>query len=195
MIERKKDRESLSARERLFAAGTESIASLGLEGVNTNTVARQAGVGVGTFYAHFKDKSALHREIVSTGLAFLQAALASAQRDSSSLPLPEQVRASVRAFVETASSRPLLFRIALAAPPAARRGNIELSPRALAKRLGELQRRGSLDSALDVDIAARVFLAGQRQVVLAWLEAGQQPSAEALIETLTRQHPALIRPL
>ena len=67
-----------SARERLLEAGTRLIAERGIEAVNTNVIARAAGVGVGTFYAQFEDKHALHRSAVVRALDGLQAALSAA---------------------------------------------------------------------------------------------------------------------
>ena len=101
-------------RDRLLRAGAELLAGQGLGDVNTNTVARAAGVGVGTFYAHFEDKFALHRELVALGLAVLQQALARASQATRTAVIDEQVRATVVAFVDFARDHPALYRVLFA---------------------------------------------------------------------------------
>ncbi len=67
-----------AARGRLLQAGAALIAEHGLEGANSNQIARAAGAGVGTFYAHFEDKHALHRAVVRHTFEGLQGRLARA---------------------------------------------------------------------------------------------------------------------
>jgi hypothetical protein len=58
-------------------------------------------------------------------------------------------------------------------------------------RLRELQQAGQLEAALDVAVAARIFNAGQGQILLWWLAAPDPPPRKQLIETLVRLHPAV----
>ena len=95
-------REASPSRERILTAGAAMLASQGLGDVNTNTIARAAGVGVGTFYAHFDDKFALQRELTTRGLALLQDALSLASRETQDQSIEQQVRASVAGFVDFA---------------------------------------------------------------------------------------------
>ena len=44
------------ARELLIGAAAQLIAERGFDAVNSNQIARAAGLGVGTFYRHFQDK-------------------------------------------------------------------------------------------------------------------------------------------
>ena len=169
------------------------IAARGLGEVNTNSIARQAGVGVGTFYACFKDKAALHGELMATGLALLQEALAEASRKASSEPLEGQVRATVAAFVDFARDQPALFRVIFAeasAGPRAGRVSVGFSSRAMEHRLLALQQRGNLDPTLNVALAARIFNAAQGQILLWWLDAPDPPPRSELVDTLVRLHPA-----
>ena len=46
-------------REAIVRAGEGLLARDGYDAVNSNQIARAAGVGVGTFYRHFEDKAAL----------------------------------------------------------------------------------------------------------------------------------------
>ena len=48
-----------NAESRLLAAGLSLFARHGTERVNSNTIARRAHLGIGTFYTHFPDKHAL----------------------------------------------------------------------------------------------------------------------------------------
>ena len=52
-------RDRSSVRAALLEAAERRLAADGYDGVNSNQVARDAGVGVGTFYRHFEDKPAL----------------------------------------------------------------------------------------------------------------------------------------
>ena len=47
------------------------------------------------------------------------------------------------------------------------------------------------ESGLDPAIAARVFTAGQGQILLWWLDAPDPVPRSSLIETLIRLHPAV----
>lgn len=182
------------ARERILEAGAEMLAARGLGQVNTNSIARAAGVGVGTFYAHFEDKLSLYRELMALGLAALQEALAQASHEARGESIENQVRASVAAFVDFARASPALYRVVFAGGEALARGGragVGFSSRAMENRLVELQQKGQLDSSVDVVVAARVFNAGQGQILLWWLDAPDPPPRGQLIETLVRMHPAV----
>lgn len=185
-----------AARTRLIDAATELIAERGIEGVNTNVVARAAKVGVGTFYNHFEDKHALHRAIVMRGFEGLRGAMADA---SGQLPpgedeLASQVRAIVTAQVDFALNLPSLFRVAFGGPaPLASPGQpaMTFSTRAVEQRLRSLQRTGELDAAMNPEVAARGFAGMQTSVLLWWLDDPNRCPREELLETLVRLHPAL----
>ena len=155
----------MSTRESILQAGTRLIAeSGGLEGVNTNTIARAAGVGVGTFYRHFEDKYALLRAAVAGGLEILQVDLTRADQTAAGGSLLDQVRANVSAFVAFAARDSARFRIifSVASSGGGRsRAGVGFSPRALERRLQVLQGEGQLEPRVDPAVAARVFSAGQ----------------------------------
>ncbi|MCH2185258.1 TetR/AcrR family transcriptional regulator [Myxococcota bacterium] len=189
---------SKRAYERLLAAGTQLLAREGLDGVNTNTIARAAQVGVGTFYQHFGDKFALHRAIIQRGLQALQQRLAEAHGASAEQPLEDQVRSGVIALLGFAQQQPDLFRATFGFSAAATRLNVRgrtaglgLSSRPLEVRLREQLKRGRLDPAIEPAIAARGFIEMQVRCVLHWLEDPAQEAPDALIETLTRLHPVV----
>ena len=119
---------SKRAYERLLQAGTELMAREGLDGVNTNTIARAAQVGVGTFYQHFADKFALHRAIVQKALEGLQQRLAEVHRASQHQPIEDQVRSGLAALVGFAQEDPSLFRVTFGRSAAAARLNARRRP-------------------------------------------------------------------
>lgn len=181
-------------RDRILAAGVRLIAEHGIDGVNSNVIARAARVGVGTFYTHFADKHVLHREAASLALDGLQSRLGEATRALSDAPPTEQVRALVEAAVGYAEAQPDLFRVAFghAAPGAARgRPAVVLSPRPTESRLRALQQSGRLDPEIDARVAARAFTSMSTDVIVWWLEARDRPGRDALVETLVRLHPAV----
>lgn len=180
------------ARERLLVAGTRLVADQGIDAINTNVIARAARVGVGTFYGQFEDKHAFHRAVVARGLEVVRAALADAHAEVRDRPVAEQVRAGVTALVEIAAAQPDLFKATFSRAAGGRRGaSLGLSPRPVEQRLRALQAEGSVDAAIDCAVAARAFTEMQVSSVSWWLDEPTTPARTALIETLTRMHPAL----
>jgi AcrR family transcriptional regulator len=184
-----------AARARLLEAGTRLIAERGVESVNSNVIARAAGVGVGTFYNHFPDKHALHRAAVTQAVDGLQSALAStASQIAGRAVVDDQVRPLVEAAIDWAIRHPDLFRLAFgrsARGSAAGGPALGLSSHGIEVRLAGLQREGRLDPSVDPGLAARAFTAMQTHVIVWWLEASERPSRERLVETLVRLHPAI----
>lgn len=184
-----------AARAKLLAAGATLLAHHGLEGANSNQIAKAAGVGVGTFYAHFEDKHALHRAIVGRAFEHLQARLAGAAAGATDLE--DQVRALVAGLCDFAAEFPDFFRVAFGRPaPLARPGEpaLTFSTRGVEQRLAELKRQGRLATGIDPAVAARGAFAMQTSVVLQWLDGKLAVDRGALVETLTRLHPALCAP-
>ncbi len=187
---RKKTQEA--ARARLLQAGAALLADRGLEGANSNQIARAAGAGVGTFYAHFEDKHALHRAVVRQTFEGLQARLAKAAAEADSLE--DQVRSLVGALCDFAQTWPDFFRVSFGRPlPAHVPGEpaLTFSTRGVEQRLDGLRREGRLEIDVDPAVAASAALAMQTGVVLQWLDGRLVSDREAVVETLTRLHPAL----
>lgn len=183
-----------AARERILRRGCELMADRGLEAVNTNSIARAAGVGVGTFYRHFEDKHALLRACLAEGLDVLQAELLAAQAASAGEDVVDQVRASLSAFIAFALQDPARFQLifSLGQSVGARgRSGRGLSHRAVERALDSMQESGEVDPRLNVAVAARAFGAAQAQAVLWWLQDSGAPDKAELIETLVRLHPAV----
>jgi len=190
-----RDRKPDAARDRILTAGTRLIADRGIEGVNSNVIARAARVGVGTFYGHFPDKHALHRAAIAHAIDGLQSKLTRTAADlDPQAELVDQVRGLVEAAVDWAITHPEPFRLAFgraSRSSAAGGPALGLSSHGIELRLTALQREGRLDAAVDPGLAARAFTAMQTGVIVWWLEASERPSRERLIETLVRLHPAI----
>lgn len=182
-------------RDRLLRAAIRLIVERGFDRVNTNLIAREAGVGVGTFYHHFRDKYALRRQLVLHALEGLAAEL---QRQGPPPDeLAQQVAQAIEAHVAFAEREPALFRAAFGPEGGgvAASGHAAVGPstRAIERRLAALQASGEVDSALDPAVAARAFASMQAGVLAWWLEDPTRADRAAIVTTLTRLHPALAR--
>ena len=203
---KKKTRDPAEVRRRLLAAATRCFAERGFEGVNSNQIARDAGVGVGTFYNHFQDKHEVHQAVVLETLEALRNQVArSAGAPGSSVEA--QVRDLVEAVVAFAEENPAQFRVAFGpeaaasrAPRPARdeavntapqRAQVAYSTRVTERRLSDLQTEGALDSRLDPAVAARAFVGMQNSVLCWWLEDPSRATRESIVETLILLHPAV----
>jgi len=183
-------RTAPDARRRLLEAGLRLLDQRGLDGINTNQVARAAGVGVGTYYAHFRDKQDLVRQVVLQGLEHVGERV----RESAARPAHDRegrVREQVRAVLEAARERPLLFRVAFGGVGQSLRGGPGPPVRQLERRLRGLQVQGLLDERIDPGSAARGWHAMLSAVVIAWLQEHGPIPAEALVESLVRLHPVV----
>ena len=170
------------------------ISERGLEGVNTNSIARSAGVGVGTFYRHFDDKHAFVRACMAEGLEVLQADLMAAQSATKEADVEDQVRASLLAFLAFAVRDPARFRLIFSlghSASARSRVGRGLSHRAVERALYAMRETGAVDPALHPEVAARAFTAAQSQAVLWWLQDPDAVEESELIETLVKLHPAV----
>ena len=174
-------------RSDLLEAAAGLIARQGLGATNSNEIAREAGVGVGSFYRHFRDKSdlleSLQREMTHALRDRMRGATARAS------DLEGQVRGLVEAGVALAEERPDAFRVL--ASSSGPRSAIRLSRRPVEKRLAQLRAQGLLDPAIDPTVAARGFEAMQAGVLAWWLEDPSRAERESIVETLVRLHPAL----
>ena len=202
----RKSRDPAWVRRRLLEAATRRFADAGYDGVNSNQIARDAGVGVGTFYIHFQDKFDIHQAVVLDTLEGLRGAVAKAVGGPGAT-VDQQVRDLIEAVVRFAERNPAQFRVAfrqdagaVRAPRASAgadqarassRAQVGYSTRVTERRLAELQVAGLLDTRLDPVVAARAFVAMQNSVVCWWLAEPTRSTREAIVETLIRLHPAI----
>ncbi|MEZ4332219.1 MAG: TetR/AcrR family transcriptional regulator [Myxococcota bacterium] len=180
------------ATDRLLSAGLALFARLGCERVNSNSIARAAGVGIGTFYLHFANKYALFRAIQLRTLDALRVARQGAT-EAAGPDLDARVRASIEAAVTFAGDHPEAYRVSFGrerTAPAHQGPVVSESTRGIATALGALQRAGALDPTLDVALAARAYLTMESGLLLWWLEDPDRARASAIVDTLVRAHPA-----
>ncbi|HIF94613.1 MAG: TetR/AcrR family transcriptional regulator [Myxococcales bacterium] len=182
------------AQSRLLQVGLELFASRGTERVNSNLIARRAGLAIGTFYAHFSDKQALLREIELRTLSGLREARLKAIRQ---VPVNrrEQALKTVEAAVHFAERHSEAYRVAFGRERAgaARHGAVvSESARPLAEGLRQLQIEGRISANLNLELAARAYLSMELGTLLWWLEDPSRATAAELIETLSALHPASI---
>lgn len=177
-------------RERLLRTAAGLFAGRGVAAVNTNQIARAAGVGVGTFYAHFRDKQALLQALVLEGHDAVGRRLAVSGAGPGA-PFETHWRALVEASLDVAAEEPDLFRVAFG--PDAERVGLGPSPRPLERALRALAERGELAPGVDPPVAARALLAAQAGVLRWWLAAPAPSPRPAVAETLVRTGTALLR--
>lgn len=185
------------ARSRILVAGLGLFATHGCERVNSNAIARAAGLGVGTFYLHFANKYAVLRELQLRTLEGLREARARAllELDAAEGPIDDvaRVRAPIAAAVTFAGDHPEAYRICFGRERAAvaHAGPVlSESARPIARALRERQARGQLAPDLDPELAGRAYLAMEAGLLLWWLEDRRRSPAASLVETLLRLHPA-----
>lgn len=181
-----------NAESKLLAAGLELFAREGMERVNSNSIARRARMGVGTFYSYFADKYALLREIELRTLAGLRAARLAAIREVGSDPTT-QARQSIEAAVDFAEQHPEAYRVTFGRERAGagRHGPVvSESARPLAEALRRIQSQGAIVPEIDVALAARAYLSMEVGTLLWWLEDSSRATAAGLVDTLSKMHPA-----
>ena len=154
----------------------------GYDAVNSNQIARAAGIGVGTFYRHFEDKSALIEAI----------RLQAWEELGQSLPGPhvtaprEAAARATSAVVDYAVRQPDRFRVAFGNAP---RGRLALSLRPLERQLREFASRGQLPPALAPAVAARAWWSLVCATTLWWLSERDPLPRTALVRSLLLLHP------
>ena len=182
-----------ATRLALIEAAEQLIGSADFDAVNSNQVARAAGVGVGTFYSHFEDKAALARAVTLLAWEELGQAMAEA---SAATGLRNEAAAMTRAVVEYARAHPARFRFAFGRGPSRSasaspgRPAMTLSTRSVERRLAQLQESGQLNPALDPAVAARAWWSMVSGTLLWWLEDPSRSDADTLTSTLISLHPA-----
>jgi len=192
---RRRDGSRPDPRAALLAAGEELVASHGIEAIHSNQIARAAGLGVGTFYAHFPDKHALLAAVVLRAWEDLGRRLERAAPPTAAPPA--EVRAMTQALVAYAHERPArigLIARGLRGPASSGGTELALSLRPYERRLRLRQQRGELDPALDPALVARSWWSLVGGTLAWWAEDPTRAGAEPLAELLGRLHPLTALP-
>ena len=166
----------------MLAAGERLLALDGFDAVNSNQIARDAGVGIGTFYRHFEDKAALANALMLQAWEELGASMPGPEIHD-----PRQVaEAATRGVVEYATRHPDRFRVAFGST---RRSNLALSVRPIERSLRQHAERGGALAELEPRVAARAWWAMISSTLVWWLEERERPPEPVLVATLTQLHP------
>ena len=179
-------RKSLAeTRERILDAAAELLSREGYDGVNSNEIARAAGVGVGTFYRHFEDKRGLADALTLQVWEELGRVM---PVDEALEPLAF-ARSATDAIIGYAEQRPALFRAAFGL---GRRTRVTPSMRPIERRFQQLAARGAISRQIEIPTAARAWWAMMSGTLIWWLEDPSRVPRERLLETLTHLHPMAV---
>lgn len=93
---------STATVEAIFEATARILQNEGIAALNTNAIARLAGISIGTLYQYFADKKAILIALARRELDFTQktAIDAMTRTDVTADPEPEPIRAAVRALIK-----------------------------------------------------------------------------------------------
>jgi AcrR family transcriptional regulator len=184
----------------LLTAGEQLIAAHGLGAIHSNAIARAAGVGVGTFYAHFRDKHELARELAVAAWRELGARLEEVA--PATLPASAEARVLTTALVDYALDFPLRFRLLCERHPVGPgRPALAISLRPFESRMRLRQARGEIDDALDPELTTRVWWSAVSGTLVWWSDpsraqprssGSRQAAADSLVAALTPLHPGVL---
>jgi AcrR family transcriptional regulator len=155
-------------RRRILRAAAEVIATRGPEAVSMDEVARAAGVGVGTVYRRFGDRSRLVYAVIDDREREFQAAFVQGPPPLGPGAAPrDRVRAFLHALTDRVEAQADLLLMAESGPPDARfrDGSYELYHRHLAMLLGAVRPGADaayLADALLAPLAAHLFVHQRR---------------------------------
>ncbi|ASW56149.1 TetR/AcrR family transcriptional regulator [Plantactinospora sp. KBS50] len=182
--------DALRNRRRLLDTAVRAFSRDGAE-VTLESIARDAGVGIGTLYRHFPSREALIEAAYRNELAKLCDAVPELL---ATLPAQAAVRAWMDRFVDYLAAKQgmadaLRLAIASGANPFARSRDL------LHAALGELLAAGVAAGTVRSDVAPADVLAGLSGVCLVAGEPGQRGQAGRLLDLLMdglrpRPHPA-----
>lgn len=184
-------RSRVETRRRLLAAGTELFASQGLHRTTTVQIAHRAGVAVGTFYLHFRDKRDLFRRIVFDALAQVRRRMAQAAARAGVDPLAK-ARARIEEMLAFSEENRSLVRVLFGRDhEAAELGEDVLDDLVLGTEARLRERIAAGASSLDLhpSVMAQALVAAWTRVVAWWVEDPRRAPREAIVETLIRLDP------
>jgi AcrR family transcriptional regulator len=160
-------------REALIAAATQLAAEHGPDAVVLREAARRVGVSHNAAYRHFADRDALLRAVSARAMTefgqLMADRIAAAATGDGAQPALARMEASGRAYVEFATTRPGLFRLACARSLSLDPDAVANHPYAqLSERLDELVSAGLItpDRRENAEIAAWSAVHGFAMLVL-----------------------------
>jgi len=185
--ERLRARLRATVRDEILEAAERAIVEEGLEGASLLSIARRAGVAVGTIYNYFHDRQELFRELFGTRKAELVAALEHGMKGVAREPFAVQLEAFARIFLETYDARREFMRVVMGSEPLRlqmmcdRAGRLRSVIQELQTRAERVMQVGVNERRLraaEVGLLAAVFTGMLRGVVLTFLDQ-KAPLADA----------------
>ena len=180
--DRLRERFRHAVRDSLLEAAERSIVEDGVEGANLQSIARRAGVAVGTIYNHFQDGQELFRELFAMRKLEVFAAMDAAMKGKTKAPFEEQLEAFARALLGHYDVRREFMRVVFASDTLRlqmmcdKAGRYKPFLHELQSRAERIMRAGVREGRLgegDVELMASVFTSILRGVVATRLDQGQ----------------------
>ncbi len=185
MAENLRDKSRAETRAKLITAASAEFARHGVQGARIQAMAKAAGVAVGTFYVHFKDKEALFEEVMKAGRDTVLAGLQATQQIEGDQTIRD--RAAMEGVVGFAENYGALFRLLLArggSDDPLERSVVDEITKLRTKELAEGQKNGAFRSDLDPALAARCEVGAVFHLLDWWLSDPEQATREEIISTL-----------
>jgi AcrR family transcriptional regulator len=182
-------------RQRIYDAALTLFRRKGVAGATIREIAREADIGVGTFFNYFASKEdvldALGRQRQERLVALL------AEPSLAGLTARERIERIMRALVEGMEEEPTLtravVRAALGSPTLfhGERARFVALANLFAEILREGQARGEVAADCDAEVASHLLISTYATLTLDWVEAGAEgyaplPTLLAHVETLWR---------
>ncbi len=181
-------------RQRIYDAALTLFRREGVGAATIREIAREAGVGVGTFFNYFDGKEGVLAELGRQRQQRLEALIADPAQ--AALPTRARIERVMRAMVAGMEDEPALtravVRAALSSPTLfhGERGRFLALARLLATILREGQTRGEVAADCDVAVAAQVLISTYATLTLDWTEGADEyalgPTLLAHVATLWR---------
>lgn len=185
--ERLRARLRATVRDSILEAAEHTIVEEGVEGASLASIARRAGVAVGTIYNYFHDRQELFRELFGTRKAELVSALERGMKGVAEEPFAGQLEAFARIFFETYDARRAFMRVVLGSDSLRlqmmcdRAGRLRSVIQEVQTRAERVMQVGADEGRLragEARLLAAVFTGMLRGVVLALLDQ-KAPLADA----------------
>jgi AcrR family transcriptional regulator len=179
--DRLRERLRVAVRDSLLEAAERAIVEDGVEGVSLQSIARRAGVAVGTIYNYFSDRQELLREMFAVRRTEVLAALETAMKATQRAPFEAQLEAFARALLGHYDVRREFMRVVFASDQLRLEMMCDKSGRyrpflhELQSRAERVMRAGVRDGSVnedDVELFAATFTSILRGVVAMRLERG-----------------------
>ncbi|HWA69555.1 MAG TPA: TetR/AcrR family transcriptional regulator [Rhizomicrobium sp.] len=181
---------------RLKQAARKLFVERGYDSTRPQDIARQAGLGYGTFYLHYADKRACFLAFVEDARAELDSHLR--RHRPAGQTLQERISATLNAIYEYADSHPGVLRAAMADERVIDAEGVETRPLMMqwgtewADLIRKAAGEGAACKSFDADIIGQAIVGALHQTCRDARRAGR--SRAALVENLTRFLTKALRP-